>query len=131
MRRFLQIGLVWVGVVASAPASATSTYMQRLPVSDHFRCLSCHTVQDPAAAQARLNSFGQAFKNNGFRWDAVIARGNADGDNCTNGFELSDQNGDGTLDANTKTERSNPGEPGCALEITPQTWTKLKVLFRQ
>ena len=125
MRRFLQIGLVWVGVVASAPASATSTYMQRLPVSDHFRCLSCHPVQ------ARLNSFGQAFKNNGFRWDAVIARGNADGDNCTNGFELSDQNGDGTLDANTKTERSNPGEPGCALEISSQTWTKLKVLFRQ
>ena len=99
--------------------------------TDRFRCLSCHTVQDPAPSQATLNSFGQAFKNNGFRWDAVLAHGNADGDNCTNGFELSDQNGDGVLDANTKVERSNPGEPGCALEITNQTWTNLKILFRQ
>ncbi len=104
--------------------------MQALPSSSRFRCLNCHNVQDPAAAQAALNPFGRAFKDNASRWDEKLARGGADGDNCTNGFELSDENGDGKLDAGRNEERSNPGELGCALQLKAETWQNLKQLFR-
>ena len=118
-------------ICAGAPASyATTTFMQRLPVTTAFRCLNCHTVQDPGSANAALNGFGQAFKNNGFQWNTSLASSSADGDNCTNGFELGDENGDGIADPTVTRERSNPGQTDCTLQITPQAWSALKTLFR-
>ena len=133
MRRCsLWVGLcvALVALVSACPAFATATFMQRLPTSTAFRCLNCHTVQDPAAANAALNPFGQDFKNNGFQWNTTIASRSADGDNCTNGFELGDENGDGIADANVTRERFNPGQTDCTLQITPQAWSALKTLFR-
>lgn len=125
---------LWVGLLAvlcgALPASATTAYMQRLPTSTAFRCLNCHNVQDPPANNAGLNTFGQAFKTNGFQWNVTLASLSADGDNCTNGFELGDENGDGIVDANVTRERFNPGQTDCTLQITPQAWSALKTLFR-
>jgi hypothetical protein len=117
-------------VASSAPAWATSALMQELPASDRYRCLICHTVQDPGAAEGELNPFGQAFLDNGFKWDEKLAQKRSDGDNCTNGFELGDENGDGELDGDVTEERSNPGEAGCTLQLSKESWTRLKTLFR-
>jgi hypothetical protein len=116
--------------VCVSTATATQVYMQRLPATTSFRCLNCHDVQDPAASQASLNAFGTAFKNNGFKWDATLAALGSDGDKCSNGFELGDQDGDGVLDAGVTAERSNPGQTDCTLQISEQAWSTLKQLFR-
>jgi hypothetical protein len=110
---------------------ATPALMEELPTSDKFRCLNCHTLQDPQLSEAELNPFGNAFKDNGSKWNEALARSGADGDNCTNGFELSDENGDGVLDVGRTEERSNPGDPGCALQLSETTWQNLKELFRK
>ncbi len=114
-----------------APAVATPSLMEELPISSRFRCLNCHNIQDPAPADAELNPFGRAFKDNASHWDETLARAGADGDNCTNGFELGDENGDGRAeDPKLTEERGNPGEPGCALQLDQKTWQALKQLFR-
>ncbi len=132
MPRLLSIVLACVLVAGGVTsAGATTAYMQRLPASSQFRCLNCHTVQDPAsAAQAGLNSFGVAFRDNGFKWDGTLAAMRSDSDPCTNGFELGDSNGDGRLDSNVTAERSNPGQSDCTLQISEQAWSELKKLFR-
>jgi hypothetical protein len=132
MRRLPSIFLTCVFVVACVgAASATTAHMQSLPTSSQFRCLNCHTVQDPvSSAQAGLNSFGAAFRDNGFKWDATLAAMRSDSDACTNGFELGDMNGDGQKDAGLTAERSNPGQSDCTLQINEQAWSELKKLFR-
>ena len=130
MQRWLPVALTLLSFAAVAQVQASPTLMQALPTSSRFRCLNCHTIQDPSAAQAALNPFGRAFKDNGSRWDTKLARSGADGDNCTNGFELSDEDGDGKLDPGRIEERGNPGESGCALQLSATTWQTLKILFR-
>jgi hypothetical protein len=129
MRLQLQI-LLFILVVGASSAWGTSTLMDELPTSERFRCLICHTVQGPGASNAELNLFGQAFQDNGLKWDEKLARERSDGDNCSNGFELGDENGDGELDGDRTEERSNPGEPGCTLQLREDTWTAMKRLFR-
>ena len=130
MRRCSWLVGLAVTLLSAGAAFATTAYMQRLPTSSAFRCLNCHTVQDPGTANAGVNPFGQAFKNNGFQWNTTLASRSSDGDNCTNGFELGDENGDGIADANVTRERFNPGQTDCTLQITPQAWSALKTLFR-
>jgi hypothetical protein len=129
MLRATAIGLgILLG--SATPVLATALHMQRLPTSSAFRCLNCHVAQDPVAPTAQLNVFGAAFRDNSFRWDRTLAALRSDSDNCTNGFELGDENGDGRPDAGVTTERSNPGQSDCTLEISPQAWSNLKKLFR-
>ncbi len=124
-------GLAAVLALWPTTGMATAQLMQRLPIFSHYRCLNCHEVQDPTAAQATLNPFGNAFRNNGSRWDAVLAAQQTDGDRCTNGFELGDEDGDGRLDDNTlDAERFNPGEDDCELQLEKRAWGALKQLFR-
>ena len=131
MKRLLTLLILTTALVAAGiPASATQLFMEKLPVATSFRCLNCHSVQDPTAATAALNPFGAAFKANSFKWDAVLAAQSSDGDNCTNGFELGDSDGNGTLDQHVTTERSNPGEKDCTLQLDAIAWSELKKLFR-
>ena len=131
MKQLLQIlSLMTAFCAASTPVWATDTLMQELPTSSRFRCLNCHTIQDPSTEQAKLNPFGVAFRTNNNRWDDVLAKLRSDGDNCTNGFELGDVDGDGKLDDRVEQERSNPGEAGCTLQLKNDTWGELKRLFR-
>lgn len=127
--RHLLLLLASALLYASA-AHATSLYMQQLPTSGQFRCLNCHNVQDPSAVSAALNAFGADFRDNGFRWDRTLAQQRSDSDNCTNGFELGDEDGDGRPDPNVTLERSNPGQSDCTLQLTPAAWSALKELFR-
>jgi len=83
-----------------------------------------------STANAGLNPFGLAFKNNGSRWDRTLALARSDSDNCTNGFELGDEDGDGRADQGVTRERSNPGQSDCTLQLTPEAWSKLKILFQ-
>jgi hypothetical protein len=130
MSRLLVIA-VGVGLLVASPAWATQSHMQKLPLSGTFRCLNCHSTQDPpTAALATLNTFGVAFRDHGFKWDTTLASMRSDGDNCTNGFELGDENGDGRPDQGLNGERSNPGQNDCSLQINEQAWSALKALFR-
>jgi len=129
MRRILE-SLVVLASLAPSAAFATAVHMQQLPLSSRNRCLNCHQVQDPSAAAAQLNPFGEAFRTNGFRWDRVLAQQGSDGDNCTNGFELGDRDGNGTSDPGVTQERTNPGQLDCTLQLDQAAWTALKQIFR-
>lgn len=124
----LALALVLVNVTTTAPAWATPQHMSKLPATTPFRCLNCHTESNPT--NGTLNSFGQDFVANGLRWDRILAQKHSDGDSCTNGFEIGDQDGDGRLDEGVVGERHNPGEPDCTLQLSPQAWSALKTLFR-
>jgi hypothetical protein len=106
--------------------------MQELPTSKNFDCRICHLSTEPV--QADLNSFGDAFLDNGSRWDATLASQSSDADGCTNGFELGDEDGDGELDDEAlqiSGARHNPGVDDCQLQIRESAWGDLKKLFRQ
>ena len=128
MRRLLAI--VTTLTIGSTPVAATPLLMSKLPAANPFRCLNCHVVQDPPASGAALNPFGQDFKNNRSVWDRVLVQKQSDGDNCTNGFEIGDEDGNGRLERNVNAERHNPGEMDCALQLNSAAWTALKELFR-
>lgn len=116
--------LLGAGVCGASP-----TQMQKLPVATQFGCRNCHQSSiSPSATD--LNVFGTAFRGNGSRWDRTLAEMRSDGDNCTNGFELGDQDGDGRLDPGIDRERYNPGEMDCTLQINEAAWAALKQLFR-
>jgi hypothetical protein len=98
-------------------------------MSDRFQCLICHQTALPTSAN--LNPFGTAFQQNGSQWNAQLAAQSADADNCSNGFELGDENGDGTVDdVSLSLERYNPGSDDCALQIQDSAWGALKKLFQ-
>jgi len=67
--------------------SATSSLVSRIPNGSKFSCQTCHT------SVPSRNAFGNAFKNNGSRWNATLAKLDSDGDGFTNGTELQDPNG--------------------------------------
>jgi hypothetical protein len=127
-RRLLLVAVL--GMAWASAAGATSQYMQRLPTSQQFRCLNCHATQDPTAANATLNVFGTAFRANGLQWNRTLASLRSDGDACSNGFELGDEDGNGQPDAGVTSERSNPGQSDCTLQLNEKAWTALKQLFR-
>ena len=114
------------------PAGSTPDLMSRLPSYQKFRCANCHVSAEPAAGSASLNGFGDDFSKNQNIWDKTLAFMNSDGDRCLNGFELGDQNGDGTFDyAGAVVEHSNPGDGrDCSIALTQQTWGKIKEVFR-
>jgi hypothetical protein len=130
MQRLLPLLCGLIVLASACSAGATTTLMQQLPVSTPYLCLNCHNVANPTSLTAGLNSFGTAFKDNGDRWDRTLALQRSDTDNCTNGFEVGDEDGDGRADTGVTQERSNPGQGDCSLQITPQAWSNLKALFR-
>jgi hypothetical protein len=121
-----------VGLSVAFWAGATEDYLGRLPSSSSLiGCANCHSTQDPSAGD--LNLFGEAFRDNNLQWDALLASVDSDGDNCTNGAELGDADGDGELDGNVGEDSiSNPGVPDdCANNalIDEATWGNLKNMF--
>lgn len=112
------------------PASGTIADMQKLPTFTRFQCLLCHTTAQPTAQNADLNAFGNDFLENGRIWNQALAMKNSDEDGCTNGFELSDRDGDGKPDFGAHAEESNPGNPtDCSVAFTRFNWGVLKKVF--
>lgn len=110
-------------------AGATNAEMFKLPTYNTFQCTICHTVSRPSTGTAELNPFGVDYLANGMVWNKTLALKNSDGDNCPNGFELGDLNGDGIADEPGSNENSNPGEQDCTISLSKQTWGIIKELF--
>lgn len=119
---------ILVVAVACVPAGATEADLAALPpVTEPFQCAICHVGDNTPD----LNPFGEDFLANGRIWDAGLAALDSDGDNCANGVELGDADGDGQNDGNVDSLQSNPGvafDCGGA-SVDSRTWGELKALF--
>jgi hypothetical protein len=126
------LALVSAALTFSArPAAGESNQMAKLPSSSRFKCLICHLSPAPVPGSNELNPFGVDFQKNGNVWNRVLAQINSDGDNCVNGFELGDLDGDGFMDFGAEEENSNPGDrTDCSIALSEQTWGKIKELFK-
>ncbi|MBI4720395.1 MAG: hypothetical protein HY770_04070 [Chitinivibrionia bacterium] len=111
------------------PAAGTPDDLLKLPSYSTFQCAICHSVDRPSSTSAPLNQFGEDYKANGRVWNRTLALLNSDGDQCTNGFELDDLNGDGILDEPGNEENGNPGVVDCTIALTKQTWGIIKSIF--
>ncbi len=124
--------LLVMGVMGVSSALATQQYMDRLPVVDPHRCLTCHLVENPEGGNTSLNPFGIDFDINGRVWDYHLANLNSDGDGCLNGVELGDSDGDGVADGNVTEQAGNPSVPdncGSGSLVDEKTWDALKAMF--
>ncbi len=127
-RRGLITLIVCVVAFASGALLSSETFMSKLPVYERYRCALCHTVTEPVAGNAPLNDFGKDFHANGDKWDATLAEKDSDQDTFTNGFELGDEEGDGT--STLTTERSNPGDSfDSPSSLNEKSWGIIKKLF--
>ncbi|RKZ20036.1 hypothetical protein DRQ50_00655 [bacterium] len=141
MQRTLRLStLVFCGLLVAAAepwcatASATLEDMERLPLWEPYRCLTCHPVEFPSPGNSSLNPFGEDWLANGGVWDLNLANMDSDRDDCTNGFELGDDDGNGEPDGNVTRQGSNPGvqdECGGSGLVEERTWSALKALFDQ
>ena len=120
-------GLILAGIGPwCASAVATETDMARLPLSEPFLCLACHSVPTPQFGNAPLNPFGEDYLANGRIWDLNLASLDSDGDECNNGVEIGD------ADGNVEAQGSNPGVDGdCSPGglVDEKTWGALKAMF--
>lgn len=112
-------------------AGSTTALMQNLPAFQKYQCRLCHTTAAPVPGVAPLNAFGDDYLANGNVWDATLAAMNSDGDRCTNGFELGDDDGDGVFDYGPNViENGNPGDGAdCTLPVDLNTWGMIKDIF--
>jgi len=92
--RILATVLAVVFVFSGGDAVATEFDMSKLPVSAPNLCLSCHTVDAPAANDREMNVFGLDFLANGRIWDLDLAQLDSDNDGCLNGVEVGDSDGE-------------------------------------
>ncbi len=121
-------------LLGSASARATEFDMVKLPVTQPFLCLACHTNQAPTSETADLNPFGLDFLANGRVWDLDLASLDSDGDGCLNGVEIGDADGDGRPDGNIDEQTGNPGvadECGSGSLVDEKLWGSLKAMFDQ
>lgn len=122
--------MVLMGLAGSA--RATEQDMAQLPLAEPFECLTCHTSENPGPGSFALNAFGDDFLQNGRLWDLNLAQMDSDGDNCLNGVEVGDSDGDGFVDGNVEEQAGNPGvadECGSGSLIDERTWGALKAMF--
>ena len=113
---------------ASGALLSSETFMSKLPVYERYQCALCHTVAEPVNGNAPLNAFGSDFHANGDKWDSVLAAKDSDGDTFSNGFELGDEDGDGT--SSITIERSNPGDNlDSPSSLDEKSWGIIKRLF--
>ncbi len=85
-------------LLAARDASATSAIMSAVPGSSAFGCQACH----PAGTS--LNGFGADLAANSNQWSQVFDL-DSDDDGYTNGEELGDPDGDGSLIAGFQSSR--------------------------
>ena len=139
MQRTLRLStLVVAGLLVAgagpwcATASASRADMERLPLWEPFKCLTCHQQDPETSGVTSLNPFGEDWLANGGVWDLNLANMDSDRDDCTNGFELGDDDGNGEPDGNVTEQGSNPGvqdECGGSGLVEERTWSALKALF--
>lgn len=93
-------------------------------------CALCHYSDFPELTD--LTSFGLDYLNNGKIWNRALAEQDSDNDDCTNGFEIGDVDGNGIIDDGSFGDFSNPALAGdCSPTgiVDEATWGSLKALF--
>ena len=106
-------------------ADARPFRVSQLPNGSMIGCASCHV--NPGGG-GPLTSFGRDINNNyltqpgrsgNVQWNAMLAMLDSDGDGVSNGRELGDPDGDGTVDASIQV--TNPGDPNSFVPQQPAT----------
>ncbi|MXZ08199.1 MAG: hypothetical protein F4Y79_02030 [Gemmatimonadetes bacterium] len=106
-------------------ADARPARVGQLPNGSMIGCASCHV--NPGGG-GTLTSFGRDINNNYLTqpgrsgqvvWNAMLAMLDSDGDGVSNGQELGDPDGDGTVDASIQV--TNPGDPNSFVPQQPVT----------
>jgi len=131
-----------VAAFLAAPLSswATETAQLKLPPNP-WGCQNCHGAADVTPDTVSGTSI-VPFTNLGLAWIAQsaseaqrlwsdLAVGNADGDGCSNGYELGDPSGSWLPEQAPGVDKST-GDPNlhdCTLPISEESWSRLKALF--
>ena len=106
-------------------ADARPARVSQLPNGSALGCASCHV--NPGGG-GTLTSFGRDINNNYLTqpgrsgqvvWNAMLAMLDSDGDGVSNGQELGDPDGDGTVDASIRV--TNPGDSNSFVPQQPAT----------
>ncbi len=106
-------------------ADARPARVGQLPNGSMIGCASCHV--NPSGG-GTLTPFGSAIHSNYLmpsgrtgvvQWNAMLAMLDSDGDGVSNGRELGDPDGDGTIDASIQV--TNPGDPNSFIPQQPVT----------
>ena len=122
-RRLLAVLIVVL--VGWGQADARPARVSQLPNGSQLGCASCHVAPSGGGA---LTSFGRDINNNYLTqpgrsgqvvWNAMLAMLDSDGDGVSNGRELGDPDGDGTVDASIQV--TNPGDPNSFVQQQPVT----------
>ena len=97
--------------------------VSQLPNGSAIGCASCHVNPNGGGT---LTPFGSAINSNylvpsgrtgNVQWNAMLAMLDSDGDGVSNGQELGDPDGDGTVDASIPV--TNPGDPNSFIQMPP------------
>ena len=110
----------WIAVLVIAfigwgQADARPFRVSQLPNGSLLGCASCHVNPNGGGT---LTPFGRDINNNyltqsgrtgNVQWNAMLAMLDSDGDGVSNGQELGDPDGDGTVDSSIQV--TNPGDP--------------------
>ncbi len=119
-RLFAVLVIVFVGW---GQADARPFRVSQLPNGSMIGCASCHV--NPGGG-GTLTSFGSAINSNYLTqpgrsgqvvWNAMLAMLDSDGDGVSNGQELGDPDGDGTVDPGIQV--TNPGDPNSFVQMPP------------
>ncbi len=106
-------------------ADARPFRVSQLPNGSALGCASCHV--DPGGG-GPLTPFGRDINNNyltqsgrsgNVQWNAMLAMLDSDGDGVSNGQELGDPDGDGTIDPSIQV--TNPGDSNSFVPQQPAT----------
>ena len=106
-------------------ADARPARVGQLPNGSVIGCASCHV--NPSGG-GTLTAFGRDINNNYLvpsgrtgvvQWNAMLAMLDSDGDGVSNGQELGDPDGDGTVDSSIQV--TNPGDPNSFIPQQPVT----------
>ncbi len=104
-------------------ADARPARVDQLPNGRALGCAACHV--NPGGG-GTLTPFGSAINSNYLvpsgragvvQWNAMLAMLDSDGDGVSNGQELGDPDGDGTVDSSIQV--TNPGDPNSFVQMPP------------
>ncbi|HNX60429.1 MAG TPA: hypothetical protein PKK43_15105 [Spirochaetota bacterium] len=104
------LAAVLIAVIFSS-AFAKLVDVKKIPNGKKNSCANCHLPGSDKSSD-KLTPFGNDYRANGKKWDAVLAKKDSDGDGMTNGQELCDPDGAWKKDdSNPDGTVFNPGDP--------------------
>lgn len=131
-----------VAVCLCVPLSARATEAANIKLPPNpWGCQNCHAAAE-VTPEVVPGSGIVPFTELGVQWAAQapdeanrlwsdLATGNADGDGCSNGYELGDPSGSYLPQDPPPPDQSvfDPNVHDCTLPISGETWSRLKSLF--